>query len=74
MLYFLRDIGAPLRPVKAWANGEQEHYWRLDRPLIDGEAEAYTAFLFLPDVRAHKLLRKVHAAPRLPDDDESEED
>ena len=75
MLYFLRDIGAPLRPVKAWANGEQEHYWRLDRPLVGEEAEAYTAFLFLPKERAHRLLKKARIELGVPpDDDEPEED
>jgi hypothetical protein len=62
VLYFLRDIGAPLRHIDTETVHGTEHYWRLDRPLIKGEAEVYSTFLFLPQRRAELLMELVRIA------------
>ena len=60
----LRKAGAPLRLIRNSVNGITEFYWRLDRKLAPGEAEAFAAFVFLPEERAQKLLQVVQSAQK----------
>lgn len=60
--HLLRNAGAPLRHVRNVQGQITEHYWRLDRKLKPGEAEAYATFVFLPEERAQKLLEVVQSA------------
>ena len=59
----LRNAGAPLRHVRHSVDGTIEHYWRLDRKLTPGEAEAFAVFASLPEESAQRLLKAVQAAP-----------